>query len=167
MVYILTATKTEAQALVEHFKLSKKDNCFGNEKIEVYISGVGLENAYHLAKKLQDRVSLEDTVINIGIAAAPYRYSIGELVKIKEVFLENNQLIISNQGETLFTCKESQNIYQEKIVDMEGFGFAKVFSKYNFKIYKVISDHFEPNKVEKDEVKKMIKNSLEKIEIRM
>ncbi len=166
MVYILTATKTEAQALVEHFKLSKKDNCFGNEKIEVYISGVGLENAYHLAKKLQDRVSLEDTVINIGIAAASKQYAIGEIVTIKKVCFEDEELIISKEGEKLLTCKTPQKRYQETIVDMEGFGFTKVFAKYNFKIYKVISDHFEPEKITKDGVKKLLKNALLRIDIK-
>ncbi|NPA65508.1 MAG: hypothetical protein GXO11_01365 [Epsilonproteobacteria bacterium] len=163
MTYVLTATKTEAQALVEYFRLKKKGTIFYNENMEVHISGVGVENAYSYAKKLQPQVSLEDIVINIGIAAAPHRYSIGELVKIKEVFFEGNQLIISNQGEILLTCNVPQNVYQEKIVDMEAYGFAKVFSKYNLKIYKVVSDHFEPEKVKKDTIKKLIKATLKEI----
>ena len=165
MVYIFTATKTEAQALVEHFKLQKKENFFTNEMMQVHISGVGIENAYSYAKNLQPQISLEDSVINIGIAAAPKQYAIGEIVTIKNVCFKDEELIVSKEGEKLLTCKTPQKRYQETIVDMEGFGFAKVFAKYNFKIYKVISDHFEPENITKDGVKKLLKSALLRIDI--
>jgi len=47
---------------------------------------------------------------------------------------------------------------------MEGFIFAKYFQPNSIQIYKIVSDHFEPQSITKEKTKHLIKNSLQYIE---
>ena len=166
MIYIFCATKTEAQAINEHYKLKKSKkyslNVFQNDNITVIVSGIGKENTqknidcfFHCFS-----VTSEDTFVNIGIAAAPKHYPIGSLWKIGRVLYKDDAITIGCNTKTLQTVDTEQNTPLAHITDMEGFFIAQFFRQYDFLIYKVISDHFEPKNITKEAVKQLLKAAL-------
>lgn len=173
MIYIVTALKSEAQAIVEKYKLQKTKlrdfTLFTNKNIHLIISGVGVENAMRATQTLIDfyDISDADRYINIGICAAPSDYKIGTLLEIGTLLYKEDEFIVHPYLETTLHCvDEEQDEAFCTLVDMESFGFYDAIRHSsaikNFHIYKVVSDHFEPRKVTKDGTKKLIADVLEK-----
>ncbi len=172
MIYIFCATKSEAQAIVEYKKLKKEKispyTLFRSSDITLVITGIGMEKARNAALFCKERCNLreKDTVLNIGIAAAPACVPVGTLCEVKTLFRGEKRLDLdtaTNRGYTLVTTNSAQNTPHEHLVDMEGFAIAEVFGK-NLKIYKVVSDHFEPTEVTKEKAKKLIASVLAQVE---
>ena len=138
MIYIIVALKAEAQAFVD-------------KKMDVIISGIGSKNMFETTSKIVDKMNHDDIILNVGICGASKKYKIGQLI---DGFKEN------------LTCVDyavsNNNDYE--IVDMESNGFKKatqyVKNKY---IFKIVSDHFEPETITKDGAKKLIFDKIDKI----
>jgi hypothetical protein len=176
MKYIVMALKSEAQALVERYKLQKSKlrdyTLFENEKMRLIISGVGVENAMRATQTLIDfyDISNEDIYINLGICAASKEYAIGALVEVGSLIYQEKEYIIHPYLEVQLHCVDvEQTDATSELVDMESFGFYDAVRHSsaikNFHIYKVVSDHFEPQSVTKDGTKKLIGDVLEKIDL--
>ena len=164
MLYIVTALKPEAQAFVDKYKLTKTKcadfTLFSSEELKIIISGIGVNNSKKAVEALIENFNLTDNdiIINTGICGADKKYKIGELIDIGSILYKEKKYIIDSNILNTITCKDvevSKNLYN--IADMESFGFytasAKIKNRY---IFKVVSDHFEPSKVTKEDTKKLI-----------
>ena len=176
MKYIVMALKSEAQALVERYKLHKSKlrdyTLFENEKIRLIISGVGVENAMRATQTLIDfyDISDEDIYINLGICAASKEYEIGALIEVGTILYQEEEFIVHSYLQSKIHCMDAeQTDATSELVDMESFGFYDAVRHSsaikNFHIYKVVSDHFEPQSVTKDGTKKLIGDVLEQLEL--
>ena len=148
MLYIICALKPEAQAFVDKYKLTK-NKC--NSQLTLIVSGIGSDKMFEATSKVVKIMTRDDIIINVGICGGDKKFSIGELVDAKNVKL------------TCVNCEISQDgIYE--LVDMESDGFMKATSEIkNRYIFKVVSDHFEPQKVTKEKTKSLIFNAIDDI----
>ena len=172
MIYIITALKPEAQAFVDFYKLKKSKlgtyTTFTNKNITLIISGLGVTNSRLATQTLINHFDItdDDIYLNIGICGASTEYEIGQLLEIGSITYENINYIFRDKKEIVCLDYEaSDNTYS--IVDMESYGFydAVIHSPAikNFYIFKVVSDHFEPQKVTKDATKSLIFNVINDI----
>ena len=166
MIYIVTALKPEAQAFVDFYKLKKTKlgsfTLFFNDTLTLIISGLGVTNARQATQTLINYYDItdDDIYLNIGICGASDSYKIGELLDIGSVIYDK-QSYVFDADKLQITCLETEAIDDTySIVDMESFGFydAVIHSPaiQTFYILKVVSDHFEPQKVTKEKTKSLI-----------
>ena len=173
MLYIVTALKPEAQAFVDKYKLKKNRlqnyTLFYNENIRLIISGIGVNNARIATQTLINTYDItdDDIYLNVGICAAPSSYTIGELLEIGSIDYRNTSYTFDTDKHTL-TCKDEEAATEHKTpVDMESFGFydAVIHSPAikKFHILKVVSDHFEPHTITKENTKSLLFNVIDAI----
>lgn len=164
MLYIVTALKSEAQAFVEKYRLTKKSShsytIFENDDIRVIVSGVGTESAKKASEYLLKKFALcdDDVLINMGICAADKKYEIGTLLNIGSILYGEASYVLNESSLLAISCVDeeiSDDLYD--IADMESFGFYEATEGFkNRYIFKVVSDNFEPRKVTKEGTKKLI-----------
>ncbi len=173
MLYIHTALKPEAQAFVEKYKLKKKKlgqfTLFTNEHISLIISGLGIlqtQEALQVFIKTH-KLTSDDIFINVGICAASKKYNVGELLEIASVRYRSKTYPLKHPfTDPCITCVDTPiSTSKYELVDMESFGFYtslhdKIKQIY---IFKVVSDHFEPQNVNKEDTKKLIFNAIDGI----
>lgn len=174
MQYIITALKSEAQALVDKYKLKKRMlknyTLFVNDSITLIVSGVGVQNARLATQTLINYYDLsdQDSYINIGVCGANSSFEIGELLDIGSIAYEG--IVHSfKEGITLTCVDEEINGGAYEAVDMESYGFYDAVihnpAIKHFTIYKVVSDHFEPQTLSKDMVKSLLFKQLDNMEL--
>ncbi len=173
MTYIVTALKPEAQAFVDYYKLTKSKldsyTLFSNEQIKLIISGVGVENSRLATQTLIEYFDIdhEDVCMNVGVCAASRNYKIGTLIECGAVLYEDIKYIFDIEKPSIncVTKEISSPIYDR--VDMESYGFydAVIHNRAikKFHIFKVVSDHFEPHKVTKEQAKSLLFNQIKTI----
>ncbi|DAB29208.1 MAG TPA: hypothetical protein CFH84_10840 [Sulfurimonas sp. UBA12504] len=167
MIYFVIALKSEAQAFVDKYKLSKENAhgflLFKSANMRLIVSGMGVQNARFATQTLINLydISDEDIFVNVGICGAEKSYAIGECLTINAIEYENHlHRLTHTQGKTI-SCVDTPILdgYYE-LVDMESFGFfdAVMHSPAikNIYIFKVVSNHFEPQKVSRDGAKNLI-----------
>lgn len=174
MIYIVVALKAEAQAFVDKYKLHKitigSYKAFQNTQFIVIISGMGVHNSMLATQTLIDTFDIrdEDIFLNVGICGANREYSIGELLVISEILYKGKSYVLSDMKSRTITCvDEPIKDKRYQIVDMESFGFYEAVNhspaikqKY---IFKVVSDHFEPENVTKERAKSLLFNQIDGI----
>ena len=171
MIYILTALKPEAQAIVDKYRLKKSKlnnfTVFFNEEITIIISGIGVVNANTATLQLLNNyiANKNDTFLNIGICGANSKYTIGELIEIDSIEYANETYLLNKDIKNTITCLDKEATDDSfNIVDMESFGFYEATKELgNVRIFKVVSDHFEPLMVTKEITKSLIFNVIEEI----
>jgi len=147
MIYIITALKSEAQAFVDKYKLGATKS---NENISLSVSGIGKVAMYEATKEIVNIMQKSDTIVNVGICGADKKFNIGDLLpqSIKLTCVDK--------------AVDVDEIYEA--VDMESSGFMDATQNVqNRYIFKVVSDHFEPNKVTRDKTKKLIFDKIDEI----
>ncbi|MBL0708511.1 MAG: hypothetical protein JJW00_05650 [Sulfurimonas sp.] len=148
MLYIICALKSEAQAFVDKYKLPKSKQ---NTMLTVVVSGIGKANMFSATQKIVQKMSKDDIIVNIGICGANHTYKIGEII---DGFKED------------LTCVD-EAVSQDSIytlVDMESCGFIDASKEVkNRYIFKVVSDHFEPQNITKEKTKQLIFNAIDNI----
>jgi len=148
MIYILVALKCEAQAFIEKFKLDSTTK--QNENLSVVISGIGNENMYKTATNIVSKMDKSDMILNVGICGANKNYKIGQLLDEKDI--------------NLTSVDHEVDYVKYEAVDMESSGFKNATKDIKNKyIFKVVSDHFEPESVTKDLAKKLIYTQIDEI----
>ena len=173
MLYIVTALKPEAQAFVDKYKLKKNRlqnyTLFQNENITLIISGIGVDKTRYATQTLINHFDItdDDIYLNVGICAAPSQYTFGELLEIGSITYRNTTHTFDANKHTV-TCKDEEaSTGQETIIDMESFGFydAVVHNPAikKFHILKVVSDHFQPGTVTKENTKSLLFNVIDDI----
>lgn len=174
MLYIITALKPEAQAFVDKYKLQKSNlgdfTFFSNQEMRLIVSGLGVKNMMFATQTLINHFDItdEDIYINVGICGADKKHKIGSLIEIGAIEYENKTYLLHQELLTILTCRDAEQTQAKyEIVDMESFGFyeAVIHSPAikNIFIFKVVSDHFEPEKVTKDGTKLLIFNAIDAI----
>jgi len=174
MLYIVTALKPEAQAFIDYHKNLKKEKLsnftiFRNEKLILIISHLGVANARVATQTLINHFDItdDDIYLNIGICGASSEYPIGTLLEIGAIEYQEIKYQFDMQKKEI-TCLESEaTTAKYNIVDMESFGFydAVVHNPAikHFYIFKVVSDHFEPENVTKEKTKALIFKQIDAI----
>lgn len=171
MLYIITALKPEAQAFVDKYR-PVKGRCknflvYEGEFFRLLISGKGVVNMKKAVYALLEEYApaKEDILINVGICAADKRHEIGELLKIGKVVYKDEECILDKSIQNTVTCMDEEAILPiMEIVDMESFGFCETTCGFkNRYMYKVVSDHFEPDKVTKEGAKTLIFSAIDDI----
>ena len=174
MIYIVTALKPEAQAFVDKYRLQFSTlgsyKLFSNDAMKVILSHIGTKNAMLATQALIDAYDItdDDVYMNVGICGAEESHKIGELVEIGEIVHKKQSYIVHSYLSSCITCVDQEITSAEyTIVDMESFGFYDAIRHStaikNFHIYKVVSDHFEPETITKEFTKSLIFKNLEKI----
>ena len=171
MLYIITALKPEAQAFIDKYKLIKVEYkgfyLHVGENIKVVISGVGINNSEAASNMIINTLnpSSDDIFLNIGICGANTKYKIGELIEISSIVYKDSTYTLNQGHEYTINCVDNEMSTDEyNIVDMESFGFYKATKEIkNRYMYKIVSDHFEPQNVTKEKTKSLIFNVIEEI----
>jgi len=159
MIYVLTATKAEAQAFVDKYKLKN----YKNENLTLIITGIGMQKTNKAIQNLKTKLTKKDIILNVGICAAPKEIKISSLYKISKVKYQDKTITLF-EGDTLLESVEFDLSEEKKhLVDMEAFVIAKELNKYNLHIYKIVSDNFEPNTITKDFAKMLVFQNIKNI----
>lgn len=164
MVLIHCAMLCEAQAFIEYYKLNmiQKKKLFGNDKLMVYVSGIGKDNLSGLEEVLQTYTITK--AINIGIAGTnDTSLELGSLVSATK-----NNTITYRDLKTVDTPQTTNDEISSIIYDMEGKYFFDITKEYisedNIYIFKVISDYLDDTILPKDSIKQMIQKNIKKID---
>jgi len=173
MHYIVTALKPEAQAFVDYFKLKKSKlndfTIFSNNNITLIIGGIGIEKARLATQTLINNFDItdDDIFINAGICAASRNYAVGELIACGGVMYEELEYVFNSKKPIIHCVNDEASSETDPLVDMESYGFydAVVHNPAikKFHIFKVVSDHFEPQKVTKEKTKSLLFNVIDNI----
>jgi hypothetical protein len=173
LLYIIVALKPEAQAFIDKFKLKKSKlshfTVFSNEEIKLIVSGMTQERSRAATQVLINHYDIrdEDIYINVGICAADNSYEIGELIEIGTIFYEEIPYSFFSEHRTILCSDVPLSTKSFPLVDMESFGFYDAVihnpAIKTFHIFKVVSDHFEPDKVTKEGTKMLIFNQINAI----
>ncbi len=177
MIYIVIAIFSEAEALIEHFKLQKIQTkpflIFGNDDITLVISGMGkVESAIATTYICKDKKI--NKIVNIGICGTNDKNKkIGSIHRIKSIVdvSTDKKYMISTDGEVLYCfdkiIKSSKNIKNNILIDMESVGFYKAAinftKKENISIYKIVSDHLTTSHISLENIYKIMKNAIKEI----
>lgn len=171
MLYIITALKPEAQAFIDKYR-PVKGRCknflvYEGEFFRLLISGKGVVNMKKSVYALLEEYAptKEDILINVGICAADKRHEIGGILKIGKVVYGAKECILDADTRNIISCKDEEAVFADtEIADMESFGFCETTCGFkNRYMYKVVSDHFEPDKVTKEGTKMLIFNKIDDI----
>ncbi len=172
---IHTALFAEAKPIIKFFALKPVDDnffkIFSNEDKILIISGIGKINSALALSRIFTLYPHQNILLSIGVAAAKKEFKIGELVNVKK--------IIDVEEKSVFHLKESfifknaslaTSSFQQKnpkadLGDMEASSIYKAAKKYkkDLMILKIISDHFEPEKVKKSDIENLILKNLNKL----
>jgi nucleoside phosphorylase len=166
MIYIILALSSEAKPLIHHYKLKAVKesviSLFTNKDILLCITQMGFENVSLTIEKLCEyqKPQENDILINIGLCGAPSQYKIGSLLMIDELRYKSQRqklsLHVNHSFKTspLTTVTKAQRNSFETPVDMEAFALFQSASKCitNERIFfiKIVSDHFEPETLNKN-----------------
>ena len=173
MLYIVSALKPEAQAFVDYYKLQKSKlnnfTIFSNDTITLIISGIGVEKSRLATQTFINNFDItdEDIYLNAGICAASHNYNIGQLIDCGGVVYEEREYIFSSDKPIIYCVNDEANSEIYPLVDMESYGFYDAVMHNpaikKFRILKVVSDHFEPEKVTKEQTKSLLFNVIDAI----
>ncbi len=174
MLYIVCALKPEAQAFVDKYKLKAQKldgyKIFTSASIVLIVGGLGVDSTRKATQTLINHFDIidDDIYLNIGICGANKEYRVSDLIEISDIVYEDISYSITNKSAKTIHCLNQEVSTDEyEIVDMESYGFydGVIHSPAikNFYIFKVVSDHFEPETVTKDKTKMLIFNAIDDI----
>ena len=180
MLYIICAFEAEARALIDAYKLVKKQAkpfaLFESNEIRLLICKMGQENAKEACRYLIQSYTIqkEDKLLNIGICAAQEKHPIGSLLLVKTLSNQdtNHKLKILDSNLNKVSCYSSEKILdkpsQSDIAEMEASAVYETLSPHlnseNISFLKVVSDNFKPFKPNKQFIIDLIRNNLQDIQ---
>ena len=131
------------------------------------MSGLGVARANEATLLLLENFQITDNdkVLNIGICGASEEYPIGSLLEIDALQYKNSHYHLHQPITHTITClDEEATDATHKIVDMESYGFYQaVKGMKNAYIFKIVSDHFEPQTVTKERTKNLLFRQIDEI----
>ena len=183
MKYLIVALGAEARPFLDSAPFIKRNvlpfALYEADDMLLCISGIGYENAMMATAALLGyrAPSPNDILLNYGICAAPMQYDIGELLLIHEltcnhVHLYPDMLIKHPFHEaSLLSVDAPCAIPQDIPVDMEGFAIFKTASRFmqlhQMLFVKIVSDHFDPQRVTKEHTHHVIAPHIEALQMLM
>lgn len=176
MIYIVVALMAEASVLIDMLDLkqssSKPFPIYKNQNILIILSGIGSINSSIATSYLLFKHPAPKKIINFGIAGSHSNIEVGELKRVKKIVdLCSNKIYHLHCGEVSISTSQkeidSSNRIKTDLADMESSGFYLAAKKFiderRIEIYKIVSDHFEPNLVDRSAVEMLVKKNFEKI----
>ncbi|MFZ2889700.1 hypothetical protein [Sulfuricurvum sp.] len=180
MTYLITALDAEARAIIEHYRLKRitplPHTLYAGNNILLLVTGMGKINPLMaISAMLGWRIpQRNDIVINIGICGAPSEYAIQEALLVHQIIDHEKRyypdiLYPHTLRETSLICVDTPQYSPSKFpVDMESSAVFKAASKF-FKLHqmaflKIVSDHFTPDCITKEEVTEHIRSHLKSLE---
>jgi len=167
MTLIHTALQSEAQSIIEYFKLTRDNSLdikvYSNHEILVLISGIGKENTKTSLAKIFKIFTIAKA-INIGIAGCS-----DNTCNIGKIFCVNKQLNDINYMDlkTVDKAQTTNDISTTTLFDMEGSYFQEACLDHlemkDIYIFKVVSDHLNDTIPSKEFVKQLIKKHIKSI----
>jgi len=143
---------------------------FSNDEIVLIIGNIGVENARYATQMIINHydISDDDIFINVGICGANKEYEISRVLEIGAINYNEIQYIFDKKKIEILCADEAvEQTGEYDCADMESFGFYDAIihnpAIKKFHIFKIVSDHFEPNKVTKEKAKLLISNNIDKI----
>lgn len=133
------------------------------------VSGIGVTNAREATQALIDAydISDDDIYLNVGICGAQRTIPVGSLLSFGAVVYEGIEYRWEKDSQRLTCVDKPLSKPSYMAVDMESYGFYDAVihnpAIKRFHIFKVVSDHFAPQKVTKDGAKKLLFNQIEEI----
>jgi hypothetical protein len=180
MIYIITALHAEARPFLDRYRFKRNDALpfalYESDTILLGVTQSGYDNAMiATAALLGYRPPTEnDVLLNIGICGAPQAYEIGTLLLIHKIIHNNHSyypdMLLSHPFEEsdLESVKKAQDEHHALPVDMEAYPIFKVASRFmqlhQLLFIKIVSDHFEPERVTKELVLELIGTKMPQIE---
>ena len=175
-MYIHTALYSEAKPIIEFYKLKEVNDryfkIYRNEKYILIISGIGkILSAAALSHLFTRFENFSDKLISIGIAGSTKNLPIAEIVNVSKIVDKDNDAVFFldkiDKFKNLSVTTSSKPLYSAKtdLGDMEASAVYKICKIYNkkCKILKVVSDYFEPQDVDIENVYKLISININKI----
>ena len=179
MTYILSAFETEVRALIDAYKLQKRQShpfkIFYDENIFIIISGMGQEKAAEAVAYLLLNFphKTNDIFINLGTCAGQKEFPIGSLVQVQQLQdeEESHRLCIQNNDIQAVSCFSASLPLDRPaptdIAEMEAIGIYRTLNKYfplkKISFLKIVSDNFNPIKHEKAFIIKLTQDNLVEI----
>ena len=166
MILIHTALQSEAQSIIEFYKLQKCNSIpkiYKNNSILVVISGIGKNNTIDALQFVFKEYNISKA-INIGIAGCN-----NQSILIGSLFCTNHTLenvnylpLITNNIVTIKSDEDKKYLY-----DMEGEYFYTIcqdnLEEKNIIIFKVVSDYLDDIILAKEFVKQLIYKNIKSI----
>lgn len=168
MTYLFTALDAEARPLIEHYRLKRcydlPYTLYTGDNIILCVSGIGPENAMMaVSAVLGYRIpQTHDTMINIGICAAPATYPVGTGIIIHQIQTPRQtyypDILFSHPFcESSIVCSDqAADSAHPYPLDMESSGVfraaSRFFKLHRIVVFKIVSDHFHPDQVTKEGV---------------
>lgn len=177
MIYLITALDAEARPLIDHYRLKRVYDLpytvYRGESLLLLVTQPGRGNAMMAVSALLGYAlpSQNDILINVGVCAAPQEYPLGEALIIHQIFDQTRRYypdILYPHGvrESSLICVDApQSAPSEHPVDMESAGVfaaaSRFFPLHRVAFLKIVSDHFEPERVSKEGVIEAVKHHVE------
>jgi purine-nucleoside phosphorylase len=176
MIYVVVALMAEANVLIDRLNLQKSSSkpfsIYKNQNILILVSGIGSINSSIATSYLLSKHHTPKKIINFGIAGSHSNIKVGELKRVKKIVdLCSNKIYHLHCGEVSISTNpkeiDNPNKIKTDLADMESSGFYLAAKKFiderKIEIYKIASDHFEPNLVDRIGVELLVKENFEKI----
>ncbi len=183
MLFISVAMQAEAVPFISGFKLQKKQNInkfrvYGSDRCVLVVTGTGPVRSALATSFMLTRfnASPSDFWVNVGVCAARPKADIGHLYIVNRI--RDNVTGSERFPDMLYrhdfteagveTCQYPV-IHQDKIAkdillaDMEAYGAFEAAQRFvplhRMAILKVVADHFTPEKIKTDHVKRMVNDA--------
>ena len=180
MIYFVTALSAEAKPIIDKYDLKRiytlPYTLFEGESAKLIVTGIGLENAMMAVSAFLGHCPPKqgDLLVNVGICASPKEFAIGEVLLANKLTNKEHSYYpdVLFEHPLLETQLQSADapadVHQDLATDMESYGVYKAASRFfdthEMLFIKVVSDHFEPQSVTKEQAVLLIENALAKIE---
>ncbi len=175
MIYIVCAFSSEARVFIESYKLKLCQDLpypfFRSKDVALVVCGLGRESAMIATAALlgHSKISSSDLLVNVGICASN-KHPIGTTLVANKLSYRGadrySDILFSHSLEevALTTTDEAQSSQTDRVVDMESFGVFVASSRFlethQLLFVKVVSDHFQPEIVEKKMVDRLMRQNI-------
>ncbi|MBN2896297.1 MAG: hypothetical protein JXK05_10475 [Campylobacterales bacterium] len=173
MIYLIAALPAETRPFIDLLKATLSDvlpfGLYTHDTALIAVTGSGHDNALIATSALLGHrpPQANDVLVNVGIAAAPQAYAIGTLMIAHKLTCKGQHdyypdMLLRHAWEecSLESVLEPQCTPLSHPCDMEAHAVFKTASRFmgvhQMLFAKVVSDHFEPQRVSKEEATVMI-----------
>jgi hypothetical protein len=176
MNYFVCALMPEARPIIDRYRLKRSEALpfalFEGKNTLLIICGMGTEAATIATAAMLGlrRPGSEDLLVNVGICGAPEIYPVGTLLLAHELRAGARRRypdILFRHACTEVPIESVDEPLRERRahpVDMEAFGIYRAaerfFETHRMLFFKVVSDHFAPDSVDKAAVPALIESVL-------
>ncbi len=163
MTLIHTALLSEAQSIIENYKLNlveKNPRIYTNNKIVLVVSNMGKENTINALKVVFEQYEITKA-FNIGIAGSSSKiYNIGSLFCTNQKLDDINYMALKTVDEVQIQSDDNEMLYDMEAKYFKEFCLKNV-DKENIYIFKIISDYLDDTIPTKEFIKQLIKKNME------